>query len=123
MKVTVNFGETRVVVPCKDGWMVRDLMHQATQRYKKIVEQVTVFSPICFFTICFLLSLYSLDSLFRFGSVCLNSLKVLYIYLFISCLEKLHLPGWGGAPGLSHVTTSCQQECVGKVYELVYVTF
>lgn len=39
MKVTVNFGETRVVVPCKDGWMVRDLIDQATQRYKKIVEQ------------------------------------------------------------------------------------
>jgi len=41
MKVTVNFGETRVVVPCKDSWMVRDLIEQATQRYKKIVEQVT----------------------------------------------------------------------------------
>ncbi|XP_051753408.1 par-3 family cell polarity regulator beta a isoform X1 [Ctenopharyngodon idella] len=39
MKVTVNFGETRIVVPCKDGWMVRDLIDQATQRYKKIVEQ------------------------------------------------------------------------------------
>uniref|UniRef100_A0A672RX75 Par3/HAL N-terminal domain-containing protein n=1 Tax=Sinocyclocheilus grahami TaxID=75366 RepID=A0A672RX75_SINGR len=41
MKVTVNFGETRIVVPCKDGWMVRDLIDQATQRYTKIVEQVT----------------------------------------------------------------------------------
>lgn len=39
MKVTVNFGETRIVVPCKDSWMVRDLIDQATQRYKKIVEQ------------------------------------------------------------------------------------
>lgn len=39
MKVTVIFGETRVVVPCKDSWMVRDLIDQATQRYKKIVEQ------------------------------------------------------------------------------------
>ncbi|XP_043096383.1 par-3 family cell polarity regulator beta a isoform X2 [Puntigrus tetrazona] len=39
MKVTVNFGETRIVVPCKDGWMVRDLIDQATQRYKKIAEQ------------------------------------------------------------------------------------
>ncbi|XP_017312395.1 par-3 family cell polarity regulator beta a isoform X1 [Ictalurus punctatus] len=39
MKVTVNFGSTGVVVPCKDGWIVRDLMDQATQRYKKIVEQ------------------------------------------------------------------------------------
>ncbi|XP_035391010.1 par-3 family cell polarity regulator beta a isoform X2 [Electrophorus electricus] len=39
MKVTVNFGRTGVVVPCKDGWVVRDLIDQATQRYKKIVEQ------------------------------------------------------------------------------------
>lgn len=41
MKVTVNFGRTGVVVPCKDGWVVRDLMEQATQRYRKIVEQVS----------------------------------------------------------------------------------
>ncbi|XP_030634873.1 par-3 family cell polarity regulator beta a [Chanos chanos] len=39
MKVTVTFGKTGVVVPCKKGWMVRDLIDQATQRYKKIVEQ------------------------------------------------------------------------------------
>ncbi|XP_037399422.1 par-3 family cell polarity regulator beta a isoform X2 [Pygocentrus nattereri] len=39
MKVTVNFGSTGVVVPCKDGWVVRDLIVQATQRYRKIVEQ------------------------------------------------------------------------------------
>lgn len=39
MKVTVNFGRTGVVVPCKDDWMVRDLIDQATQRYRKIVEQ------------------------------------------------------------------------------------
>ncbi|KAL6481227.1 hypothetical protein MHYP_G00093070 [Metynnis hypsauchen] len=39
MKVTVNFGSTGVVVPCKEGWMVRDLIVQATQRYRKIVEQ------------------------------------------------------------------------------------
>ncbi|KAL2087665.1 hypothetical protein ACEWY4_016493 [Coilia grayii] len=39
MKVTVNFGGTGVVVPCKDGWVVRDLIEQATQRYRKIVEQ------------------------------------------------------------------------------------
>ncbi|XP_056619396.1 par-3 family cell polarity regulator beta a [Triplophysa dalaica] len=39
MKVTVKFGTTGVVVPCKDGWIVRDLIIQATQRYKKIVEQ------------------------------------------------------------------------------------
>ncbi|XP_060754477.1 par-3 family cell polarity regulator beta a isoform X2 [Neoarius graeffei] len=39
MKVTVSFGSTGVVVPCKSGWIVRDLMEQATQRYRKIVEQ------------------------------------------------------------------------------------
>ncbi|XP_053483215.1 partitioning defective 3 homolog B isoform X1 [Ictalurus furcatus] len=39
MKVTVTFGRTGVVVPCKEGWTVRDLIHQATQRYKKLLEQ------------------------------------------------------------------------------------
>lgn len=40
MKVTVTFGRTGVVVPCKEGWTVRDLIHQATQRYRKLLEQV-----------------------------------------------------------------------------------
>ncbi|KAM4561503.1 partitioning defective 3 homolog B-like isoform 1-T1 [Fundulus diaphanus] len=39
MKVTVIFGQTGVVVPCKDGWTVRDLIQQATQRYRKLLEQ------------------------------------------------------------------------------------
>ncbi|XP_052348673.1 partitioning defective 3 homolog B-like isoform X2 [Oncorhynchus keta] len=39
MKVTVTFGQTRVVVPCKEGWKVRDLIQQATQRYRKLLEQ------------------------------------------------------------------------------------
>ncbi|KAG7463990.1 hypothetical protein MATL_G00182470 [Megalops atlanticus] len=39
MKVTVIFGRTGVVVPCKEGWTVRDLIQQATQRYRKILEQ------------------------------------------------------------------------------------
>ncbi|KAM9850884.1 partitioning defective 3 homolog B isoform 2-T2 [Aulostomus maculatus] len=39
MKVTVTFGQTGVVVPCKEGWTVRDLIHQATQRYRKLLEQ------------------------------------------------------------------------------------
>uniref|UniRef100_A0AAY5F065 Par3/HAL N-terminal domain-containing protein n=1 Tax=Electrophorus electricus TaxID=8005 RepID=A0AAY5F065_ELEEL len=55
MKVTVNFGRTGVVVPCKDGWVVRDLIDQATQRYKKIVEQVTFVS----------FESYSFNSLFQ----------------------------------------------------------
>uniref|UniRef100_A0A3B4A942 Par3/HAL N-terminal domain-containing protein n=1 Tax=Periophthalmus magnuspinnatus TaxID=409849 RepID=A0A3B4A942_9GOBI len=40
MKVTVSFGQTGIVVPCKEGWTVRDLIQQATQRYKKLLEQV-----------------------------------------------------------------------------------
>ncbi|XP_033842721.1 partitioning defective 3 homolog B isoform X2 [Periophthalmus magnuspinnatus] len=39
MKVTVSFGQTGIVVPCKEGWTVRDLIQQATQRYKKLLEQ------------------------------------------------------------------------------------
>lgn len=40
MKVTVTFGDTAVVVPCKAGWTVRDLIDQATRRYRRILEQV-----------------------------------------------------------------------------------
>ncbi|XP_041637870.1 par-3 family cell polarity regulator beta a [Cheilinus undulatus] len=39
MKVTVTFGDTSVVVPCKPGWNVRDLIDQATRRYHRILEQ------------------------------------------------------------------------------------
>uniref|UniRef100_A0A3B3Z6W0 PDZ domain-containing protein n=1 Tax=Periophthalmus magnuspinnatus TaxID=409849 RepID=A0A3B3Z6W0_9GOBI len=39
MKVTVNFGNTAVVVPCKAGWTVKDLAEQATRRYRRILEQ------------------------------------------------------------------------------------
>ncbi|XP_034533767.1 partitioning defective 3 homolog B-like isoform X2 [Notolabrus celidotus] len=39
MKVTVTFGDTAVVVPCKAGWTVRDLIDQATRRYRRIVEK------------------------------------------------------------------------------------
>ncbi|KAL6115435.1 pard3b [Pungitius sinensis] len=39
MKVTVTFGDTAVVVPCKDAWTVRDLTDQATRRYRRILEQ------------------------------------------------------------------------------------
>ncbi|KAG7241009.1 hypothetical protein INR49_026039 [Caranx melampygus] len=39
MKVTVTFGDTAVVVPCKAGWTVRDLTEQATRRYRRILEQ------------------------------------------------------------------------------------
>ncbi|CAL8240579.1 unnamed protein product [Merluccius merluccius] len=39
MKVTVMFGRTGVVVPCREGWTVKDLIQQATQRYRKLLEQ------------------------------------------------------------------------------------
>ncbi|XP_038574850.1 par-3 family cell polarity regulator beta a isoform X3 [Micropterus salmoides] len=39
MKVTVTFGDTAVVVPCKAGWTVRDLVEQATRRYRRVFEQ------------------------------------------------------------------------------------
>ncbi|KAM6893471.1 par-3 family cell polarity regulator beta a [Xenentodon cancila] len=39
MKVTVTFGDTAVVVPCKAGWTVRDLMDQATRRYRRVLGQ------------------------------------------------------------------------------------
>ncbi|CAK6962492.1 par-3 family cell polarity regulator beta a [Scomber scombrus] len=39
MKVTVTFGDTAVVVPCKAGWTVRDLIDQASRRYRRILEQ------------------------------------------------------------------------------------
>ncbi|CAL8387723.1 unnamed protein product [Gadus morhua 'NCC'] len=39
MKVTVMFGRTGVVVPCREGWTVQDLIQQATQRVRKLLEQ------------------------------------------------------------------------------------
>ncbi|XP_074857447.1 partitioning defective 3 homolog B isoform X2 [Carettochelys insculpta] len=40
MKVTVSFGRTGIVVPCKDGRLrVRDLTQQALQRYLKTKEK------------------------------------------------------------------------------------
>ncbi|XP_028255890.1 partitioning defective 3 homolog B-like isoform X2 [Parambassis ranga] len=39
MKVTVTFGDTAVVVPCKAGWTVRDLIEQASRRYHRILEK------------------------------------------------------------------------------------
>lgn len=41
MKVTVCFGNVRVVVPCRDGeLLVRELIHEATRRYKKAAGKV-----------------------------------------------------------------------------------
>lgn len=51
MKVTVCFGSVRVLVPCGAGdLLVRDLVREATLRYKKATGQVSL-SPsllICF---------------------------------------------------------------------------
>uniref|UniRef100_A0A8C6V0T7 Par3/HAL N-terminal domain-containing protein n=1 Tax=Neogobius melanostomus TaxID=47308 RepID=A0A8C6V0T7_9GOBI len=44
MKVTVTFGGTAVVVPCKPGWTVKDLVDQATRRYRRILEQQQPYS-------------------------------------------------------------------------------
>lgn len=47
MKVTVCFGNVRVVVPCGDGdILVRDLIREATLRYKKATGKV---SFVCIF--------------------------------------------------------------------------
>lgn len=41
MKVTVCFGTVRVVVPCGTGdLLVRDLIHEATRRFKKAAGKV-----------------------------------------------------------------------------------
>jgi hypothetical protein len=43
MKVTVCFGNVRVIVPCPNNEMlVRDLIHQATLRYRKAAGKVRV---------------------------------------------------------------------------------
>lgn len=43
MKVTVCFGNVRVVVPCGNGeLLVRDLIHEATRRYKKAAGKVNL---------------------------------------------------------------------------------
>lgn len=43
MKVTVCFGSVRVLVPCGAGdLLVRDLVREATLRYKKATGQVSV---------------------------------------------------------------------------------
>lgn len=52
MKVTVCFGNVRVVVPCGDGeLLVRDLIREATLRYKKATGKVTLtYLNITYFT-------------------------------------------------------------------------
>ena len=41
MKVTVCFGDVRVVVPCSDGQgLVKDLIEDAVARYRKALAKV-----------------------------------------------------------------------------------
>lgn len=50
MKVTVCFGNVRVVVPCGTGeLLVRDLIHEATRRYKKAAGKVNSIQSLCVF--------------------------------------------------------------------------
>lgn len=45
MKVTVCFGSVRVLVPCGAGdLLVRDLIREATLRYKKATGQVHTYT-------------------------------------------------------------------------------
>lgn len=42
MKVTVCFGAIRIVVPCGNGdLLVKDLINEATRRYKKAAGKVS----------------------------------------------------------------------------------
>ena len=42
MKVTVCFGDIRILVPCGDGNLfVKDLINEATRRYKKAAGKVS----------------------------------------------------------------------------------
>lgn len=42
MKVTVCFGDVRILVPCGSGeLLVRDLISEATRRYKKAAGKVS----------------------------------------------------------------------------------
>lgn len=57
MKVTVCFGDTRILVPCGDGnLLVKDLINEATRRYKKAAGKVNkIINVISYFTFFFLL--------------------------------------------------------------------
>lgn len=61
MKVTVCFGAVRVVVPCGDGFItVRDLIRQATLRYKKATGKVSLnfclYCKVCYYYYFYLMS-------------------------------------------------------------------
>ena len=49
MKVTVIFGDTRVVVPCGQGdFLVSELCEKAVVRYRKAVGKVIIYFLIYF---------------------------------------------------------------------------
>lgn len=52
MKVTISFGDMRIIVPCGDGeLLVSELIDRAVSRYKKAVQKVSLeclfFSKMC----------------------------------------------------------------------------
>lgn len=52
MKVTVCFGRTCIVVPCKEGQLcVRELTQQALQRYLKTREKMA-YKALLDLTVC-----------------------------------------------------------------------
>lgn len=56
MKVTVCFGNVRVVVPCGDGdILVKDLIREATLRYKKATGKVS-FVCMAILWLCFVVN-------------------------------------------------------------------
>lgn len=43
MKVTVCFGSIRILVPCRNGDLtVKELINEATRRYKKAAGKVSI---------------------------------------------------------------------------------
>lgn len=68
MKVTVNFGAVRVIVPCGKGDLpVKQLMDLAITRYKKATGKVS----LLFFSVSYLIS----STLFEFRQQNTRKLK------------------------------------------------
>lgn len=82
MKVTVCFGSVRVVVPCGTGeLLVRDLIHEATRRYKKAAGKVILH--------VYLISRRASISLYFFRSR--TAYASLVEFSFSTCVDRNHL--------------------------------
>lgn len=94
MKVTVCFGSVRVLVPCGAGdLLVRDLVREATLRYKKATGQVSFFFQFTSSVIDEVLKTLNASIISRvFAAISLAdeqillvlSNKYVYFFLFIS---------------------------------------